>query len=71
MSHIALARQIRKEWTEMHQETPTLEEAKLGLVGRFGEALGPWTRGTTTVQMAWGTPSCTGYAGPRALIGSG
>ncbi len=40
MSHIDLARQISAEWPGMHSGDPqTLEEAKLGLVGRFGEAL--------------------------------
>ena len=35
-----LAKQISEEWGGMHSGDPqTLEEAKLGLVGRFGEAL--------------------------------
>ena len=39
-SHIDLARKIQKEWPDIRSEDPqTLEEAKLGLVCRFGEAL--------------------------------
>ncbi len=39
-SHLDLAVQIRHEWPNIRSEDPqTLEEAKLGLVSRFGEAL--------------------------------
>ncbi len=39
-SHLDVARQIRDEWLNIRSEDPqTLEEAKLGLVCRFGEAL--------------------------------
>ena len=39
-SHLDLAVQIRDEWPDIRSEDPqTLEEAKLGLVCRFGEAL--------------------------------
>jgi hypothetical protein len=39
-SHIGLARKIQNEWSDIRSEDPqTLEEAKLGLVCRFGEAL--------------------------------
>ena len=39
-SHIDLARQIMDQWANIRSEDPqTLEEAKLGLVRRFGDAL--------------------------------
>ena len=39
-SHIDLAEEIRNEWPDIRSKDPqTLEEAKLGLVCRFGEAL--------------------------------
>jgi hypothetical protein len=39
-SHIDLARRIKDEWPNIRSEDPqTLEEAKLGLVRRFGDAL--------------------------------
>jgi hypothetical protein len=39
-SHIDLARQIKDQWVNIRSEDPqTLEEAKLGLVRRFGDAL--------------------------------
>src|SRR5712691_3649810 len=39
-SHIDLAKKIQNEWPDIRSEDPqTLEEAKLGLVCRFGEAL--------------------------------
>jgi hypothetical protein len=40
ISHINLARKIQDQWPHLRSEDPqTLEEAKLGLVCRFGEAL--------------------------------
>jgi hypothetical protein len=39
-SHIDLAKKIQKQWPDIRSEDPqTLEEAKLGLVWRFGDAL--------------------------------
>ncbi len=39
-SHIDLAKKIQNDWPDIRSEDPqTLEEAKLGLVCRFGEAL--------------------------------
>ena len=38
-AHTAIAEQIRKQWSQIHAHDPrTLEEGKLGLVRRFGEA---------------------------------
>jgi hypothetical protein len=38
-AHTAIAEQIRKQWPQIHAHDPrTLEEGKLGLVRRFGEA---------------------------------
>lgn len=38
-AHTAIAEQIRNQWTQIHAHDPrTLEEGKLGLVRRFGEA---------------------------------
>jgi len=40
ISHINLAKKIQDQWPDIRSEDPqTLEEAKLGLVCRFGEAL--------------------------------
>jgi hypothetical protein len=43
-SHIDLAKKVQKDWPDIRSEDPqTLEEAKLGLVRRFGDALNTLT----------------------------
>ena len=56
-SHIDLAKRIQKEWPAIMSEDPqTLEEAKLGLVRRFGDAL------HTLTSQRHDCPSSLGYA---------
>jgi hypothetical protein len=53
-SHIDLAKKIQNQWPDIRSEDPqTLEEAKLGLVRRFGDALH---------TLAGRRQDCSGYA---------
>ena len=60
-SHIDLAKKIQDDWPYIRSEDPqTLEEAKLGLVCRFGDALHTLT--SRAARAALGTPSCMRFA---------
>ncbi len=57
LSHIDLAKMIQNEWPDIRSEDPqTLEEAKLGLVCRFGDAL------HTLTSRRHNCPGGLGYA---------